>query len=306
MTRTTFVGFCAALAALLPLGACSDESSPFSATIDGGHMPGDPDAAPGAPDAMPVGAPDASTASPHSCPPAPTRVIVLGDSITNCTVIGGPNAADCVSKQFFDHVKQKWGPNAEYVNAAVGGALTAGVAQQMQGLKTGQPGAVLVMIYIGGNDLSPYIFQSDAAAMTAYDQIMPGIAANWAGIFAFFEDKTKFPDGATIVMNNQYNPFDDCTAPPYNLSPLKSGLLHMFNAVLQDFANQHFQNTVLVDQYTSYLGHGHHYNVMTCPHYMANATPYMKDLIHANADGNAHLSSRMNAVVDDLYGNCTK
>jgi lysophospholipase L1-like esterase len=303
MSRTTFASLVAALAAVSLAGAgCSDDSNPFGATLDGGLVVG-ADAAPGTPDATPGTTPDAGGGAVHKCPAVPKRVIVLGDSITNCTVIGGPNSADCVSKQFFDHVKAKWAPDAQYVNVAVGGATTSGIAQQMAGITTG-PGAVLVMIYIGGNDLAPYIFQSDSAAMAAFNQIMPGIKSNWDDIFAFFEDKAKFPDGATIVMNNQYNPFDDCTAPPYNLSALKSNLLHMFNAVLQDFANDHFEHTIIVDQYTSYLGHGHHYDVSTCPHYMAGATPYMKDLIHANADGNKHLSDRLNAEVDALFTDC--
>jgi lysophospholipase L1-like esterase len=302
MSRTRIVGVGAAVIAALAFAGCSDDANPFGATLDGGLVT--TDAKPGTPDGDPATVPDASTGVVHKCPARPKRVIVLGDSITNCTVIGGPTSADCVSKQFFDHVKEKWAPDAVYDNVAVGGALTEGIKTQMSGLTTG-PGAVLVMIYIGGNDLAPYIFQSDAAAMSAYNQIMPGIKGDWDGIFAFFEDTTKFPDGATIVMNKQYNPFDDCTAPPYNLSALKNNLLVMFNAVLTDFANQHFEHTIIVDQYTSYLGHGHHYNVSTCPHYMANATPYMKDLIHANADGNKHLSEQMNAAVDDLYTNCT-
>jgi lysophospholipase L1-like esterase len=298
MSRTFILGSILA-AALLTTAGCADEENPFSGTLDGGLVVG-ADAKPGDPDA--ASGPDAGTVM-RKCPPAPQRVIVLGDSITDCTVIGGPNAADCVSKKFFDHVKTKWGPEARYENVAVGGAQTAGIAQQMSGL-AGGPGHAMVMIYIGGNDLAPYIFQSDQAAQQAFERIMPAITTDWAKIFEFFEDETRFPDGTTIVMNNQYNPFDDCTAPPYNLSQLKSNLLHMFNAVLQDFANEHFEHTILVDQYSSFLGHGHHFDVMSCPHYAPGQTAFMKDLIHANPAGNTHLAKNLNEAVDRLYTEC--
>ncbi len=303
MSRTILVSSMVAAAAIaaMAMAGCSDNANPFSGGLDG-DIQGAPDAAKGTPDGGPTETPDGGV---RACPAKPKRLIILGDSITNCTVIGGPNSADCVSKQFYDYVKSKYAADVQYVNAAVGGAQTAGIKQQMDGLQTGMPGHVMVMLYIGGNDLAPYIFQSDAAAMMAYEQIMPGIKANWDGIFAFFNDTTKFPDGATIVMNNQYNPFDDCTAAPYNLSQLKSNLLHMFNVVLQDFANEHFANTIIVDQYKPYLGHGHHYNVSTCPHYMAGATPFMKDLIHANADGNKALAAQMEHALDALFTDCT-
>ncbi len=300
MSRILVSTMVAALAAV-SLVACSDEANPFTGTLDGGIATADAKPGTETPDAAGGGSADAGGI--RKCPVAPKRVVILGDSITNCTVIGGPNAADCVSKLFFDHVKTKWAPDAQYVNIAVGGAQTAGIKTQLAGL-AGGPGHVLVMIYIGGNDLAPYIFQSDAAAMSAYNSILPGIVSDWEGIFTFFADTTKFPDGATIVMNNQYNPFDDCTAAPYNLSALKSNLLHMFNAVLVDFANEHFQNTIIVDQYTSYLGHGHHYNVSSCPHYAAGSTPFMKDLIHANAAGNHHLADQLTAAVDTLFTDC--
>jgi hypothetical protein len=200
-------------------------------------------------------------------------------------------------------VKTNYAPDAVYENRAVGGAQTAGLTQQYTQIQGG-PGHVLLMVYMGGNDLAPYIFQSDSAAMNAFNGIIGGVVEDWQELFAYFDDAARFPDGVTIVMNNQYNPFDDCTASPYNLSQVKSNLLHMFNAVLVDLANEHFQNTILVDQYTPYLGHGHHYNVMACPHYSAGQTAYMKDLIHANPAGNTALATVLNEGADRLYESC--
>jgi lysophospholipase L1-like esterase len=287
--------------AFLAAPGCSSESDPFAegdagagadaaSTIDGGGGGGE--------------TPDANNEQPGlRCPPKPTKVVVMGDSITDCTVIGGQDSPDCVSKQFFDYVKANVAPDATYLNVAVGGAQTKGLAQQLQNVPPG-PGHLLVMVYMGGNDLAPYIFQSDSAAEMAYEQILPGIVKNWQDLFAYYLDTSKFPDGVTVIMNNQYNPFDDCTASPYNLSQTKSNLLHMFNIVLGDIANEYFANAIIVDQYKPYLGHGHHYNVTSCPNYKPNMTPFMKDLIHANAAGNKELADVLAAGVDRLYKGC--
>ena len=288
-----------ALAAMV--AGCGSESDPFAHGNDADidiNPPGKIDAGGEEPRA------DASPGGAVRCAKPPARVIVLGDSITDCSVVGGDMSADCVSKMFFDYVKANYGPDATYVNVAVGGAQTKGLTQQLAQV-SGGAGHVLVMVYVGGNDLAPYIFQSDAAAMQAYENIMPGIIQNWKDLFTFFDDKTRFPDGATIIMNNQYNPFDDCTAPPYNLSQTKSNLLHMFNIVLGDLANEHFLNTVLVDQYQPYLGHGHHYNVAACPHYKSGVAPFMKDLIHANAAGNKALAAQLEKGADRVFTECT-
>ena len=73
---------------LIIISACSNKD-PFGNGADG-NVNGDGGLSDGI----------AADAAPHHCVAAPTRVIVLGDSITACSVIGGPQAAACVSKQF--------------------------------------------------------------------------------------------------------------------------------------------------------------------------------------------------------------
>jgi hypothetical protein len=104
-------------------------------------------------------------------------------------------------------------------------------------------------------------------------------------------------------MNNQYNPFDDCTAPPYSLSQVKTDLLAEYNAELTLLADS-LSNVVLTDQHTPYLGHGHHYNDASCPHYQAGLTPFMNDLIHPNAAGHANLAAQWDEVAKTLYIDC--
>jgi GDSL-like lipase/acylhydrolase family protein len=291
-------------ASALSVAACSSDSDPFAAVPDASGGGGTVDAASGAPDGGGGGEVDAGGGGPLlTCTPIPTRFVVLGDSITDCTVIGGPDSADCVSKKVFDYIKAEYAPEVTYLNVAVGGAQTDGMAQQLQNVPGG-PGHVLVMIYIGGNDLAPYIFQSDAAAQQAYEEILPGVVQDWVDMFTFFADTERFPDGYTVIMNNQYNPFDDCTAAPYYLSQTKTNLLHMFNVVLGDIANQYFQTTILIDQFTPFLGHGHHHADAECPYYMPNMEGFMADLIHANGPGNVLLAEQVYKGVDQLYKDC--
>jgi lysophospholipase L1-like esterase len=284
------------LAIPLFLSACSSKD-PFSGGGDAPASGSDATVASdgGLADAAPV----------HACVPAPKRIVILGDSITACSVIGGPTAADCVSKQFSDYVIAHYGTGATYENYAVGGAQLADIAGQMANVPATQ-GPTLMMLFIGGNDLTPYLTQSDAAAMAGWTgTVEPKLQSVYDATFAALADPVKFPGGATLLMNTQYNPFDDCTASPYNISQAKTTILHEFNDKIKTIAGAHADTAIVVDQHAPFLGHGHHYNVTTCPHYMANATPYMQDLIHANAAGNAVLAGVDNVGADRLYRDCT-
>jgi len=278
------------------LAACSSSKDPFAAGNDAngsGSSGGDANGSVDAP------------AAPHACVPAPKRIVILGDSITACSVIGGPTGADCISKQFSDYVIANYGPGATYENKAVGGAVLNDIAGQLAGVSNAQ-GPTLVMMFIGGNDLAPYIFMSDTQAMDAWTgTVEPKLQAVYDATFATLADQSKFPGGATLLMNTQYNPFDDCAAGPYNVSLQKSAILGQFNQKIVDISNAHAAASIVVDQHTKFLGHGHCYQQTSCPHYMANAAPYMQDLIHANAAGNAVLSSVDNAAADRLYRDCT-
>ncbi len=281
------------------LAAACSSKDPFANTGDaagGGNGDGQVASDGGTADAPP----------PHSCVAAPKRIVVIGDSITACSVIGGPQAADCMSKQFSDYVIAHYGPGATYENYAVGGAQLKDIAGQMANVPATQ-GPTLMMLFIGGNDLTPYLTQSDAAATTGWTgTVEPMMTAVYDATFTALADTSKFPGGATLLMNTQYNPFDDCTAPPYNISATKTDILHMFNAKIGAIAAAHPDTAIVVDQHGPFLGHGHHYNVSTCPYYMANATQYMQDLIHANAAGNAVLAGVDDVGADRLYRDCTQ
>ena len=216
-----------------------------------------------APVAMPRTQADAGlfdAAPTHSCVAAPKRIVILGDSITACSVIGGPMAADCVSKQFSDYVIAHYGTGATYENYAVGGAQINDIAGQLAGVPATQ-GPTLVMFFIGGNDLTPYLTQSDAAAMTGWTgTVEPMMQAMYDATFATLADTSKFPGGATLLMNTQYNPFDDCTARALQHQrgqerdpPRRS------TTTIKTIAGAHGASAIVVDQHAPFLGHGHHY-----------------------------------------------
>jgi hypothetical protein len=236
------------------------------------------------------------------CAPAPARMVVLGDSIMACVGAGGKQADTCGVKALHTQLTAMF-PDLTYENNSVGGAVTADVAEQQINTVQGGPGHVLLLIYIGGNDLAQYIFVSDQEAQAGYDNDIPVLLLHWQSIFTYFADETRFPDGVTLIMNTQYNPFDDCTAPPYNLSQLKTMLLHDFNMELTSLAGAN-PHTFIADQFTTFLGHGHHNTVTTCPHYMAGFDNWMADLIHANELGHANFVVEWTKITDQIYVDC--
>lgn len=249
--------------------------------------------------------PGGSTGPGADCQPTPTRMVVLGDSIPACAGVGGKDSDDCAPKRVNDWLDANVGP-ITYENLSVGGAVTTDIVNSQLGtIEVGMPGHALVMIYIGGNDLAPYIFASDQAALDGWNNTTgPEVAAAWETILDFLGDAGNFPDGVTLLMNTQYNPFDDCTAAPYFVSEVKTMLLHAHNDALTERANSR-EWAFITDQHPSYLGHGHYWNNASCPHYMEGSEAWMGDLIHPNGPGHHHLADEMIAVVEqEIYAGC--
>ncbi len=249
------------------------------------------------PDQVDAGQADAGALA---CAPVPSRLIVLGDSITACTGVGGKEAATCGPKILHSNLAAGDAPSITYENLAVPGAVTTDVVDQQLATVTGGAGHALVLIYVGGNDMQRFLTMSDSDAQAGFPAALVRIEQDWQSIFSFFDDTVAFPDGTTILMNDQYNPFDDCTAPPFNLSAIKSELLGQHNDQLASLATSQ-SNAAITNQHEPYLGHGHHYDVQACPHYNAGAEPFMADIIHPNAAGHAHLATQWDLVTDRLY-----
>jgi lysophospholipase L1-like esterase len=276
--------------------------TPTPTTMDGSPASGS-DASrlpPAASDAS--GPADAGTPPPPATGtrPAPTRLIILGDSIVACLGVGDKNGPACSPNKLHQYLAAGVAPGISYENEAVSGAQAADVPAQQLPRVHGGPGHALVVVFVGGNDLRPYMIASDTAAAAGFATVTTNVTAAWTKVFAFFADKARFPDGTTVLVNNQYDPFDGCTAPPFFVSPRKAALLGTYNDLLAKLARE--SGGVLIDQFSPYLGHGHHYAVASCPHYQKGAQPFMNDLIHPNVAGHNNLFLQWKQVVDGFYG----
>lgn len=241
------------------------------------------------------------------CGAKPARYIVVGHSVAACYAVGGPTSEQCASKSVETHMAMKY-PGLTYENYAVNGALIADVVNSQLPKIAGGASAVFVNVFIGGNDLAAHLYEPDATATQSWMSLEPGAMQNMDTIVSYFEDKTKFPGGAVVMINSQYNPFDECVTSAYSYASLvKQNIIKEFNQdLLTKIVGAH-ESAVYVENYGDVLGHGDNYDQAmsttgtACPHYMAGAADWMADLIHPNALGHAQLSKQMTAAVDLAY-----
>src|SRR5688500_20071018 len=102
-----FLLVCSVVAATAVGAACSSDEDPFVDPGTDASGGGTPDASGGggtSDGGGGGGTPDGGGGGPLlRCTPIPARVVVMGDSITDCTVIGGPDAPGCISKLFYEY-----------------------------------------------------------------------------------------------------------------------------------------------------------------------------------------------------------
>jgi hypothetical protein len=234
------------------------------------------------------------------CGTTPKRYVVLGHSVAHCFAVGGINSDMCSLKTTHSLMAQRY-PGITYENYAVDGAVIPDVVKTQLAKVAPGPGHVFVNLFIGGNDLAAHITESDTAAVASWEKLKPQAIADHETMFAYFNDKSKFPDGATFMINSQYNPFDECVAGFYSFVSLrKQQIIGEFNQVLSTLVSAH-KNSALVDQYSSFLGHGHNAKNATCPKYVANYAVWMSDMVHPNAEGHVNLGKEMSRTIDGIY-----
>lgn len=240
------------------------------------------------------------------CGTMPTRFLAFGDSILQC--FGQPAEKQdpgCSPFIVHDWLDENVSPGITYENLAVGGAVTTDVpASQMPSANVGQSGHALVLVGIGGNDLAPSLLASDAEAQATYDEKIGDIEAAWEQMLAFVDDPANFPDGVTLVVDNQYDPFDGCTSDPFAfMTPTKIELLADFNQRIVDrLAGR--EDSHVADIHQAFLGHGHHYENGECPYTMDGGEYWMlggNDLIHPNTAGHAGIAEEIISVLEGVY-----
>ncbi len=266
----------------------SETSSADDSSSGGGEVTGDPSGG-------------------EVCGDIPTRMMFFGDSLFACFGQDGKIESEtCSARLSHEYLAENYAPGVTYENLAISGAVTSDVLNmQMPGASVGMPGHTLVVIWVGGNDIQPLLLQPDPAAEDTYrNDLVPMFETQWDQIEAWVDDPANFPDGATLIVNTQFNPFDDCSAAPFAfMSPLKTQLLGEYNDTLRARVDAR-PNTYLSDQYPVFLGHGHHYGTESCPNYEEGAAYWMlggTDLVHPNGLGHVSIAGTLNGAIDDVY-----
>jgi hypothetical protein len=224
----------------------------------------------------------------YGCRPAPARVIVLGDSIADCSYVF--DEAKCARTLITEHIR-RYSPGVTMEEFSSPGTLFSQLPEQAKFVKGG-PGHVFVWIHSIGNDL----------ALRLIDY--PGWQAAWEETVRYFTDTSRFPDGATFLLNTQFSPDDQCPNPVTgnpSLSMEEEATLQEVNRrVFLDVAESR-PDTVAIDQYPDWLGHGSNANLRGCPHCGADNTPWLSGS-HPNEVGNAHIAAKWIVALDRMLG----
>jgi hypothetical protein len=219
------------------------------------------------------------------CRPVPARFIVLGDSIADCTGVTGDG---CAPDLIVAYLQTHGAPDVVLETHAKDGAVVADLRQQAEEVQGG-PGHVYVWTYAIGNDL--LAGNPDGATLVE----------GYASMFDYFTDSDRFPEGATFLLNTQYNPKDECTPPGVMRRPGIDALIRQLNQqVFIDVAEAR-DDTVAVDQLPDFLGHGDNADITGCPYCGADNTPWLFS-IHPNALGHAHIAAKWEVALAAMLG----
>jgi lysophospholipase L1-like esterase len=243
------------------------------------------------------------------CRPVPTRMVVLGDSIASCLFSFDPDGSTiCAPDLIADYLRAHYAPTLEYESHAYPGAVTADGLTQAEAVTPG-PGHVLVWVYLGGNDIAPCVLPDMQQAMTCVDNVIASLTSEWKPIVDYFSDPARFPDGVTFMLNTQYGLKDECQNP----GAAFLGTTPELDQKLQEYNQRLFidpalarLDTVAVDQYPDWLGHGAFADNARCPHcYRDDNTRWLFfDGVHPNATGQRHIASKWEIAIDRIYGAC--
>jgi hypothetical protein len=222
------------------------------------------------------------------CRPAPSRFVVLGDSIADCSFVF--DESKCARTLITEDIR-RYSPDVKLEEYSVPGALFSQLPTQAK-LVQGGRGHVFVWIYAIGNDL----------ALRLIDY--PGWEATLKETMAYFTDVERFPDGATFLLNTQFSPYDQCVDPingnPSIAMEEEETLQEVNRRIFLEVAEAR-SDTVAIDHYPGWLGHGLNANLRGCPHCGADNTQW-EDGVHPNATGNAQIAAKWSVAVERMLG----
>lgn len=246
------------------------------------------------------------------CDLRPTSLAILGDATpAGYTVDGGDDDANAF-KILHEHLKSAHKlSELSYENYAANRAMFVALDQeQMLKVSENDKGPVMVVIHSGSHDLANYVTKLDSVAENDFDGEWKKSLNSLNKLVAHFDDDQKFPNGATIILNTLYNPFDDCQERHnvvVRISEVKTKLMAQFNQNLRDFADKH-DHVFVADQHPAFLGHGHHHANEKCPHYKAGSDYLMQggaDLTNLNEAGHAFMGNVLKETVDEIFKGCS-
>lgn len=226
------------------------------------------------------------------CTSPPARFIVLGDSIADCTGVD-MNTTVCAPNLIAEHLRASLGPTLAFETHAVDGAKVEDLLSQAMKV-AGGPEHVYVWTYCMGNDLTDV-----ATGTTDVSTLVTGYKA----MFDYFADTSRFPGGATFLLNTQYNPNDECRVPGAKSYPasIDDLIISVNKTLILDVAEAR-PDAVAIDQLPDFLGHGNNANVHGCPYCGPDNTSWMNDVLHPNAAGNIHIAEKWYKAVDAMTG----
>jgi hypothetical protein len=279
---------------------------------------GDDDSAVGDDDDTPsyVVDPDVDSYWPDDhAPSAPARVIFLGDSITAGS---GASAGLAYPDLLVANVSTEWPEHDEIdlqslypdldevIDVSVGGATTASLlANQLPDLsgRVGESvvGQSIVVFTIGGNDMQGAMFDILANGAPAAQEAIASITGNLHSILDYFDDASRFPDGAYVHLSNVYEPTDAQGQVSSCFFGIDLGdILEHFdaaNAAIRGVAVE--RGAAMVDLRGHFLGHGYfHDDEAVAPYHPDDPTLWFApDCIHPNERGHHELRRLFHSVI---------
>lgn len=255
--------------------------------------------------------PDVHTFIPDNFPPQnPARVVFLGDSIT--AGYGLDNANNSYVSLLLDNNDSKWPgyetedlaaryPDIEALDVSVSGATTTSLlADQLDAVEAGWgstvSGETLVVITIGGNDLTDALF-------TGADEVAAAntVVANLEVIVDFFQDPARFPDGSYVYITNVYEPTDGTGQVEECFFGLDlSSVIPTFEDLATDsLALAQTQGWAWVDLRGHFVGHGFRYDEQGAWTDEEDPTLWFQDdCIHPNPRGHHEVRRLFLAAID--------
>lgn len=256
---------------------------------------------------------DADIYGADRCFATPSRFVVLGDSVSKC-VGGWDDDCNCSWRILASYIRDTYAPDLVIEGCYPGlTPIRGNIRDVAEDAKTvmGGPGHIIVWISaIGWDllDLRESVDETESDNYEALDKAIPVWLQDWQKLFDYFTDKSVFPDGVTFMLNTIYSFWDQCPDTESGNDTLGFGYTRFEENAIQ-YANDKVilssarerTDTIALDVYPGILGHGHNYDVSSCPYYSPDNAYWFSDPSHLNALGYRHVASQWKRAADRIY-----